>query len=226
MKISEIYMVALMSCSAHRHREDAVIREIMRVGLADGYSLEVRRNDASGQANVAETFEEYLKRGYRRVLVLENDVRFLKDAERALRIIESAPSGCNAVYFDIFPHWNDAVLSRVKERRAAGVSFMQTIGGTYGASCWLADEIAMRRFVENHRNNPDQPPDSPIFVIDPALENCFSLNPPCVQVLYADANNLRWGNAQHALYRRWGVDYSQFNVEAGYGYGKTLGVAP
>lgn len=226
MKLSEIDRVALISCSAHRYREDAVVRECLRVGLLDGCNFEVRRNDTSGQANVAATFEEFLNRGYRRVLVLENDVRFLKDAHKALRIIESAPSSCDAIYFDIFPQWNDAMLAHVKERRTAGVSFIEMMGGTYGASCWLASEKAMERFVENHRKNPDLPPDSAIFTIDPALTNVFSLNPPCVQVLYADANNRRWGEAQHVLYRRWGVNYDDYNIGTGYRFGSVLEVTP
>ena len=222
MKIDDIDRIVLLTCAKHEYRMESVLRECSRMGLC-GERLVVSSDGISGQHNVATQFEKCLSDGCERVLVLENDVRFLKDAEAARRIIESAPCAqCDGIYFDIFPQWNDARLAHVLGRRRDGVAFMQMLPCTYGASCWLANRKCMEEFVSTFEKNIDHPPDSMTFTMNPRLENCFSLNPPCIQVLYGDAGNMRWENCQHVCYKRWGVDYGLYNVEDGFEYGIVL----
>lgn len=222
MELLKYDRVILLSCEKHEYRNKAVLEECRRVGLTE-CDFRIGWNGVSGQQNVAIQFQNALADGCKRVLVLENDIRFLKDAARARRIIESAPcSLCDTIYFDIFPQWGDAVLKRTIERRNAGVGFMEMIPFTFGASCWSANERSMRCFINVFNRNPSMPPDSMLHTMNPRLENCFSLHSPCCQVLYSDANNLIWGMAQHDLYKRWGINYSLYNMEDGYQFGTVL----
>lgn len=222
MKIEDYDLVALLTCEQNRNRLDAVLSELFRVGLARHKWFIVSSAGNSGQTNAASIFTNALKLGMGRVLVLEDDVRFLKDADAARRIIESAPSSCDTVYFDVFPQWGADVLKHVTGRRDAGVAFMQMLPMTYGTSCWSVNRKGMEEFLRVHAANPEEPCDSALFTMNPNLENCFSLNPPCVQVLFSNANNLRWGMAQHNFYRPWIGSYDRFNVEEGYTFGDVL----
>jgi hypothetical protein len=222
MKIEDHDLVALLACEQNRDRLDKVLDELSRVGLMNHRWFIVSCAGHSGQENAASVFKQALMLGMKRVLVLEDDIRFLKDAAMARRIIESAPSTCDTVYYDVFPQWGDELLKHVLRRRDSGVAFMQMLPMTYGTSCWSVNRKGMEEFLRLHAGNPDEPCDSAVFTMNPNLENCFSLNPPCVQVLFSNANNLRWGMAQHNFYRPWIGSYERFNVEKGYDFGDIL----
>lgn len=217
MKIDDFDAVALLACEMNIRRLDPMLDELGRVGILTCRGFGVSSEGPDVQTNTARLFSRLLAKGAKHALLLEDDVRFLKDAARARAIIESGPAcSCDGVFFDIFPHWDDESLAFVKRRRAEGVAFYGMLPMTYGTSCYAVNRRYMERFLELYGANPGEPPDSRMYTCARGLDNCFSMNPPCVQLLYSNANNLRWGMAQHRLYKRWGVDYADFNVPEGY----------
>lgn len=225
MKIADYDEIVVLTCDKHKYRLPFVVDECERLGLTKHEGFVISSRGPTGQHNVAHVFENALKYNAHRVLVLENDVRFLKDADSAIRILESAPTmTTDGVFFDIFPQWGKPMLEHIKKRREEGVAFVGMMPMTFGASCYSVGQKYMAAFLETFALNPDQPPDSALHTMNPKLTNVFSTRSPCVQALYVDANNLRWNDIQHVCYRDWGIDYSLYNFETDYKFGDVLPV--
>ncbi len=170
----------------------------------------------------ARILREALGLGHRRILLLEDDVRFLKSLPSIAEALRSAPWDWNLIQFDKFVDWNmnaDSYAQMVRERRIGNAPFFDG-GDTFlpSGACFAADRIAMRGMLDSLERNGPRPVDGIFGAI--GVKRAVIDRNLAVQVLFDDALAKRYAgrNSHHLGYRPQGIDYSLYQVPEGYGY--------
>ena len=209
--------IYLLSGDNRAHRRAPVMRELERVGIDKhpGFAM-LRGSFPSGHAahfRAIMDFANSNKGG--RCLLLEDDIRFLKDLDRLAEIVGSAPNA-DIVSFDSFFHLSPKDLAK-----RDGHPFMYWTPGVYGTSCYSLSKVATHVLALSYVRHPNEPADSHLFLGHQDLCTVVSSFNACVQLTYMDSDNSqKFGiDVQHKFYRAHGVDYSLYNVPDGYGYG-------
>lgn len=152
--------------------------------------------------------------GYDRILIIEDDMRFLKDLDAIKTQLKDIPSNADVVLFDKFvprnADWNE-ILEKNKVNRSF-VSF-EHMGST---GCCMLSKKAVLKFSELY----DQmlyPSDeyTSELVQAPEFMKYASIKNMACQATFSRANNiLTAGNTDdlHNAYRRCGLDYSEYQM--------------
>ena len=174
---------------------------------------------------VRKCLAEAIALGYKRILLLENDICFLKDLKELEAAIADSPAGYGIVQYDKFV--NNVSVPDYKNRLAnkmVNSHFFDAKGGFYtSAACvGLFDGgiSEMLRVLDEH-----------ICATDIAYQkmNCryaVAAKNLAVQVFYdgsysVDTEGLEF---MHQVYKNANVDYNDYAVPNGYGYGKVVGM--
>ena len=211
--------VYLISGDATAYRRVGMVAELRRVGLEEGRNLTMIRGPfkSSHDAHLP-ALRDFAKAGAGTALIIEDDVRFLKDLKALGAIIASAPPA-DIVMFDSFLH-----LSPEELAKREGHPFMYWTRGVYGASCYSVSRMAAMVLSLSYLRHVDQPADSHLFLGHQDLCTVVSTSNAAIQLTYATADNARkFGvDVQHKVYERMGIDYSKYAVPEGFGYGKAI----
>ena len=172
----------------------------------------------------ARTFREALALGYRRVLFLENDIRFLKNLKTIEMIMERTPKDYAIVQYDKFLPWNwtpDRYRSNVERFRIndafydGGAEFLPSGG------CFAADTQGMTALLNALERGGPRPVDGLFGAV--GVRRAVAVLNVAIQVVFEDAllwKYLKQGNTHHKAYAPMELDYSLYNVPDGYGYEK------
>lgn len=161
--------------------------------------------------------KESLLLGYKKILVLEDDVAFLKDLNRLNTILENIPEGYDVVQLDK-GCWG---LAKVREwktvcRNEINSWFVDSGKSHFGLSSANVFMVSgMRMAIGILDKKPiacDQLNVGGIFKWAVAKENA------CIQILFSKSNYNN-GVDCHCIYRDIGLEYSNYAVPDGYGYG-------
>ena len=147
--------------------------------------------------------------GCRTLLVLEDDVRFLRDAGEARRIVASwDPAEFDICLFDAFP-WK-------RGRAVAGRPFVAFDRGVMGASCYALNRAGMQAVCdacdEAMRGRTE------ILMSDVAIDRAkcrkaYTARFACVQKDFPrQMNGDVFGVTSGAAYRRLGIDTGDYNL--------------
>lgn len=229
----------------HKDRMPGITAELRRTGILDSGVFEFRytcndpfeksiedthrklatlpeqnRAYTSILVNYARVLRESLALGYRRILVLEDDIRFLKDLGELARVVDGTPDA-DVVQYDKHladPFWDkNDYREWVKGHLLEGnPDYFRPDGKWFGSSACVAFTARgmkdVLQFMESTYNCPDS-----------SFRACRSyvaaVRQPAVQVMYKDGAIARlYGYNKHSeTYLRQGIDLSDYNVPEGYG---------
>ena len=155
--------------------------------------------------------------GYKRILLLENDVAFLKDLSECARILDMTPKGFELVQYDKFV--NDGCIRQyekcVKEKAlndcfADARESILTSAACYALSAEGIEK--MLHLLDERIVAPDR-----AFDIIP-LKKAVAIKNLAIQVFTEGSWSVRFDgvNYMHKVYANAGVDYAEYNVPEGY----------
>lgn len=213
--------VLLVSGDATAYRRASVMRELERVGIAAHPGFKMLRGSfkeahAAHESALREIASAWKEGGTS--LILEDDIRFLKDLDMLRDVIAHAPAA-DIVSFDPFLHFPEEEIAAMKRS-----PYYRWRPGVVGASCYSIAPVAAQVLCMSYMRHPAHPPDSQVFLGHQDLYTVVSSVHACVQLTYAKSVNVaRYGeNSQHEAYMRERLDYSMYAVPEGFGYGKVL----
>lgn len=173
------------------------------------------------------TLREALHDGCRRVLFMEDDIRFLKDLGELEAGLAAIPDGYDVVQLDKFERWE-----ATPEEYAAKVA-AQSVNGRYfdaagtlytSGGCVMLTDGGMRNILRAYEEWRPGPMDS-YFTMNGNRVAVAKRN-LAVQVVHGDAMLMDYmrANTHHAAYLPQGVRYEDYAVPDGYGYGAAAAV--
>ena len=110
----------------------------------------------------ARILREALCRGFSRILILENDIRFFRDLARLERTFAATPDGFDIVQYDKFVEWDlspEAYRGMVSERRINDFFFDGGTGTFYSGACFALTENGMRALLQALESDGPRPTD-------------------------------------------------------------------
>jgi len=171
----------------------------------------------------ARIFREAKALGYRRILVLEDDVAFLKDLREVEIILENIPDR-SLVMFDKFLDWGltlDEYMGFVREHTINPCFFEGRELHTVGGVAFSVDQTAMSFYIRRYEN-PDEGPHAADSYFDCFPDRAVAIKSLAVQVQYASALSPSYCfgkgivNSHTNAYRPSGTDYRDYAVPDGY----------
>ena len=163
--------------------------------------------------------------GYSRILFIEDDVCFLKDLDEIERGIAASPKGYGVVQYDKFVH-ND----RIEEYQKCLANKMIDDRYFDAKGCFFPSSACVGYFgdgISEMLNLMDKfviPPDTAPQVVTTGY--AVAKKNLAIQVFYSGTNSIdHFGiEAMHTVYKNADIDYNNYAVPDGYGYGKVVGV--
>lgn len=155
------------------------------------------------------TYEHYrilkdaLLRGFERVLIIEDDVRFLKDLTKLQTLIESTP---DVDYVNYFTHTIDPSRYLSYSRHGSWY-FPGPTDAALGAVCYALSHKAIEQFVANQESyfcNSD-------LINREGLTSALAITPACIVELFRNATSLSQ-NTLYAELQNIGLDISDYNI--------------
>lgn len=174
----------------------------------------------------ARTFREALALRYRRVLFLEDDIRFLKDIGEIAATLDAIPDGFDIVQLEHFVDAkqipDEAAYAKACAERGVNDRFFDAGGLTmYSGGCVCLGAPAMAKMLRYMEDVQPHPFDG---IMQSGMTRAAAKRNVAVQVALGDAMMWRYGarelrNDHHASYAPQGVRYEDYAVPDGYGYG-------
>lgn len=175
----------------------------------------------------ARKLREALALGYRRVLFLENDIRFLKDLGRIKATLEAMPDGYDIVQLEKFiDHQKvpDAeAYAKVCAERSVNGEFFDAGGMvTYSGGCVSMNRRAMENLLGYMERWRPQPLDG-LIQLNSIGRRAVAKRNVAVQIVLGDAMLWEYAawerrNTHHRAYAPQGLAYGDYAVPDGYGY--------
>ena len=207
-----------MRCTSPSKYDECIFREYRHKIYAPNLAyvnlcLEIRR-----------VLYEAKEFGKRRILLLEDDVAFLKDIGEIERILEATPEDYDIVQYDKFVTDNGWMKGdwdkRIVEKRIDD-NFIDASGTLFTSAACMA--LSAKGIAEMLRIMDER-----IVATDVApylMKNCkyaVAIKNLAIQVFYGKCNNTSMCSTDdlHRAYTNSGVDYSLYELPEGYGVGK------
>lgn len=172
------------------------------------------------------TLEEAFASGCRRILILENDVAFLRDIGAIGVTLDAMPADADVWQMDNFVAPGCGAQFRwLRENRREGDRFFNACGATfYSGACFALSRRGMETMRDILRVAL-QPPDSCFAEMERrGCKRVVADTNVAIQLVYAGSVSAdTWGvMSHHDGYARRGVDYALYNVPEGYTRGSAL----
>lgn len=227
------------------HKMPRLLGELARVGILDSEIFEFRYTTPSPYdkiiwekntsqlapkplfvnicLEVRKCLAESLAFGYKRILLLENDICFLKDLDEIEKGFADTPAGFGVVQYDKFV--DDKSLTDYKERlleKKLNDFYFDGRGGFFSsAACMGLFEVGiseMLRVMDERICATD---------IAPQLMKCpyaIAIKNLSIQLFYAGSNSIDdYGAAfMHNVYKNAEINYEDYAVPEGYGYSSVI----
>lgn len=170
----------------------------------------------NGSLEVLRILKESRLLGYKRILILEDDVAFLKDLSALEKILSYIPEGYDIVQLDKgcwgkskIEEWNSIRNNTINE---CFVEAGQFHFGLSDANVFTPSGMDLAiRVLDSKPIACDQLNYEGIFRTAIARENA------CIQVFFRNSNYNN-GVGCHRIYQDIGIDYRKYNLPIGYGY--------
>lgn len=223
----------------NQNRMPRLCKELQRVGISDSGIFEwrfttkshwdevvlenQRKNiDQVGYVNQAQEMLKILSEsaelGYDRILVIEDDIAFLRNLNELEEMLKGIPKEYDFVQLDkgIYKHrineWERVKNNRVNQYFADGTGHQF---GTSTASVFSKSGIAKCRDILNYRIcGCDQ------FPKFGEISYCIAIRNLCIQVFFHGMANEKYGGIMkcHELYKTQGIKYEDYAVPVPYEY--------
>ena len=220
-----------------------LMSELERVGIAQSGVLKMRYTSASrydgilfryanemkcainvGCINLGlealHMLNEAISLGHKRILVLENDVAFLKNLDEISATLNAMPEDADIWQMDNFVVPNgEAQYQWLRDNRREGNRFFNASGAIfYSGACFALSRTGMKSMYDI-LSGALQPPDSCFALMERmGCKRVVADTNLAIQLVYAGSVSADlWGiRSHHDGYARGGVDYSLYNVPEGY----------
>ena len=231
----KVYCMCLLD--EQKIRLPRLIEELRRVDLLDSPVLEWRYdvkssldeclNNVTGwhtdllsyrkiAYNTARLMREALLLGYKRIMVIEDDIAFLKDKREIKRVLDTLPDA-PVIQLDKFV-WGEYDEQKIAEAKKSHKDYTTEWGTSATCNVYTAEGMQlMIEAVEQHK----YPVDWIGRYASPLGKYLVAMKPLAVQVIYSGCGNIRNNCGApriHDCYRRSGIDekYSEYAVPEGY----------
>lgn len=234
----------------YKSRRDAISKEFDRIGISDhpnfmwhytfdspfyGMGFEVlKANPQLGRMlNPTELkcwaahyscIKKSLAFGDGRILIIEDDSRFLKDVSEMQSILDSMPEDGDVILFDHFANVGGEEYGSYKERKVN--DFYSEYDNLDSCGCYSLSRAAMVAFELLYERIVIPADNYTSKIPLPLLKKCFSLKNLSCQATYAKSMSVNNAGTDtiHRVYRKSGIDYSEYNMDDGrpYGYGSYI----
>lgn len=224
----------------NKKRDVGIKEEFSRVGLwgRDNFTLyeTVRtayeeqlpnQNEYAGIKNLALNTLKILItakfKGWKRILICEDDVCFLNDTGLLSDIIKHTPLDSDVCVFDKFVFIHNTEFQDFCNKNRLNKHFAQWVNGIYSSSCYMVGEGAYDKLIEVLNSR--------LIAIDDLLQmdglkKAYSIVNACCQSSDSDSMFIdRFGgmNMKNG-YAFQGLDFGMYNVPRGYGYDEPVKV--
>lgn len=160
---------------------------------------------------------------YERILIIENDVRFLNDINIIENTLNNLPIDYNIILFDYFVHCNMNEFKNYKKIN----NYYSEYNNLASTGCYSLDLKAMQVF-EHLYEEKIYPADvyTSKFDFRGILKKAFTPHNIACQLTYNSAMNCSNGDlmAVHNMYKKVNLNYNEYNMNDGkpYNYGDIL----
>lgn len=160
---------------------------------------------------------------YNRILIIENDIRFLKDINKIQEYLNNLPNDYDIILFDYFQHCSNQEFEQYKNKHKINNFFAQYINLS-SAGCYSLSNKGMKIFSQLYETKFCAS-DVLLAKIDLSnlLKKCFTIKPLACQVTFSNCLNCRGKqyNVIHNVYKKNNLDYNNYNMNEGkpYNYG-------
>lgn len=168
--------------------------------------------------------------GHEFILIMEDDIRFLKDVGRIADIIKTVPPCADIVNFDALPsdaQWNEMTYKNAVETGSYNDNFFRA-DGFMGGSCYALSRRAMKAICMRYEQMlaPADHYLSGLIYLGNDISRYVSKESVCCQLTYGNSVNskLYGQDSLHVVYARKKLDYSKYNIfdVKNYNYGSAI----
>lgn len=168
--------------------------------------------------------------GHEFTLIMEDDIRFLKDIGRIKEIIDNIPPCADIVNFDILDSSSlipPNQYEKYASERAYNEYFFKYIN-FMGGSCYALSRRAMKAICIRYEQvlAPADHYISGAIFLGNDISRYAATESLCCQITYGNSvNTMLYGeNSLHNNYKRLSLDYSKYNIfdKEGYSYGDAI----
>ena len=159
-----------------------------------------------------------------RILIIEDDSRFLKDVGRINEILEAMPLDYDIILFDHFANVPSETYEMYKSRVVNG--FYSEYDNLDSCGCYSLSPKAMTEFERLYEKRVIPADNYTSKVPLPALKKCFSTTNLSCQATYSKSMSVDNAgiNTIHRVYAKSNIIYSEYNMNDGkpYDYGSFI----
>ena len=148
--------------------------------------------------------------GYKRILIIEDDIRFLKDLEKVKETIENIPENADIALFDYFIHCTDDEFQSYKSNKVN--QYFGVYDKLMSTSCYMLSRTAMEKIIPLYEKFLLPSDMYTSFKAPPDLLKVFSLDHIACQYSYSISDNNTGGEKDSidVAYQRENLDYSNY----------------
>jgi len=225
VKFENYRKIILRHSNKCANRFRPMVDELKRIGIFDLPNMAYHLDEVSNHNSFFDVLDEIandISEPDATYLILEDDIRFLKDIDKLHSIFETAPDDkYDLINFDPFIYLD---AQTIIEMRRQYKTFAPMNVCIYSASCISIKKRIAPIICSVLRKNQGIPPDHKFIFRNPAYKSCFSLTNAGIQLLYRGCSNMEhgWAKAHHQNYKRAGIRYSDYAVPDGYDYGSVV----
>lgn len=149
--------------------------------------------------------------GHNKIMILEDDIRFMIDLDEVSKIIDNIPIDYDIVLLDTFPSssetYNDYISNRKINDYFAEYDIMHSCG------CYILNRKAMEKILHKYEEILDVPDHYTSELVDIELKKCFAISSPTYQKPFNDCLNIKlFGkNSMSFVYDMKNLDVSKYH---------------
>ena len=221
----------------YENRVEPLAKEFKRVGLLDAPNFQLvetvrtvyedrclsgeRKGILNLAINTLRTLQLAKAHGNKRILIFEDDVRFLKDMYLLRDIFAATPKDADIVVYDKMAFVYPPKFEEMCRKKRINKHFVSWDKGIYSGSCYSLSAKAIDKMIEIYEERLQAPDDA---IQCDGLRKAFSVvNTSCQEFVKGGMFPERFGgfNTKNG-YAFQGLDYGRYAVSEGYGYDKPL----
>ena len=220
----------------HVERFEELNNELKRVGILDSkifeyFYTEKDDNEYKNQAykvtiNHKKCLEDAYKKMYANILILENDIRFLKDIDYIEKILEQKPSDADLILYDyIFGYELKEIDRLIDLKNNIGkedyyINF-DKLPRIFSAACYMCSRRMQKHLIDNYniwKPTPDYFTCYSKYSIDKKIDNVLKRYIPVknISVQKVFDNNLRiivhGKDNTYERYKYQGINLEDYNI--------------
>lgn len=216
----------------HVERYDQLCNEFKRINLIDNSSFSFWFTDKENKNNVLtvsrkhlEVYDDAIKNGYQKILVMENDIRFLKDINIVEEYLNCIPNHYDLILFDyVYGFWENELKRIFNLRNESKYINIGLDSNVWSCGCYALSKNMMNHIKINQLNNIMTGPDFYTTYKENSIDNendkqlirYVSYENIAIQKTYLNNLRIRMRGSDNTYkrYKIQGIDINNYNVRS------------